>query len=649
MIPVLSKCARTTRTSQAWARIRTLGSAPREMWMTTVVVRVLLAFTYFTLASFFVAHVEFEFGYSDSQSTKLFGVWGCMISFFSLLTGPLIDYVGIRKALVVGALLLVVGLTMFAFTFTTGWMFALSVFVFVPAGIALGLPVCDVGSKQYSYAKNSNVVFSLAYSMNNVGAALGSLALFFLVLEFGKLVSAIDSVVPTQTPSPSSTTSTMLTTVAAAALTTLLETSTSTPTASSASSNGGGDGINIHNHRFSPQRIMLFVCAIVTAIAGLIAALTIGDVFVNAHGEVQGKSMPQQQHQQQNDGLSGVGVDGSAQTAAAAEAPWIAVYEHETVIHRPPPDRWNVRLALARFRRWLRTDLATLPFNPTFRRLFLCVFISLFTRHVFQQLNTVLPLYLYRVFGPDAPVNAFYAINPTIVSFLAPAMALATAPFDPYRVIIFGSFVASASLLLFVFFTPTYTSVAAALTLFSIGESIYSPALTRYVLVLSPDGYEGQYSALTSAPIFLGKVFVAIVSGDLLEAECPRNGSSASCGNVWLTIALVSFVTPVALALLSPYIHNDEVRMRLVRLNRSAAASATDERFEDHDNDDYNTVAVRAETSLGGSVVYRSHAMTTTTMKFDTTGSNTVESTSPSSSLGVATADAVANELRGGL
>ena len=593
------------RASTAWQRIRTLGGAPREMWVTTVVVRIMLAFTYFTLASFFVAHVEFEYGYTDSQSTKLFGVWGCMISFFSLLTGPLIDYVGVRKAIVVGALLLVVGLTMFAFAFTSGWLFIVAVFVLVPAGIALGLPVCDVGSKQYSYAKNSNVVFSLAYSMNNVGAALGSLALFFLVLEFGRLASVIEPlqhtsttfVPPAWTPVPmnTSSSSTMM----------MID-----------------ESISIHNHRFSPQRIMLFVCALVTATAGLVAALTIGDVFVNDHGEVESKSMP-----------------AGAASAAAPPPPSpqqqqqqppavMHIYAHETIIHRPPPDRWHVRASWNRFLHWLRNDLAALPYDATFRRLFVCVFVSLFTRHVFQQLNTTLPLYLYRVFGRDAPVNAFYAINPTIVSVLAPVMSLVTAAFDPYRVIICGSFVASASLMIFVFFTPTYTSVALALTLFSIGESIYSPALTRYVLVLSPAGYEGQYSALTSAPIFLGKVFVAIISGDLLEAECPRDGSNANCGNVWLTISLVSFITPVALVLLTPYIHNHQVKMRLARLNRAAmsedaaeAAGGDDERFEDHDNDLPNR-------SSGGTTVYRSAAL-------DTIVGGAGES--------------VANELRGGL
>lgn len=578
------------------------------MWVTTVVVRIMLAFTYFTLASFFVAHVEFEYGYTDSQSTKLFGVWGCMISFFSLLTGPLIDYVGVRKAIVVGALLLVVGLTMFAFAFTSNWLFIVAVFGFVPAGIALGLPVCDVGSKQYSYAKNSNVVFSLAYSMNNVGAALGSLALFFLVLEFGRLVSVIEPLQRSLLPPPLSSSASHVSSTSLLSTSSMLTMTTSALMPS--------EGINIHNHLFSPQRIMLLVCALVTAVAGLVSALTIGDVFVNEHGEVESKSTPQQQ---QSSGLGTTVAAASAATESRQPPAVMHIYAHETIIHRPPPDRWNVRASLSRFRHWLRNDLAALPFNATFRRLFVCVFVSLFTRHVFQQLNTTLPLYLYRVFGRDAPVNAFYAINPTIVSVLAPVMSLVTASLDPYRVIIFGSFVASASLLIFVLFTPTYASVALALTLFSIGESIYSPALTRYVLVLSPTGYEGQYSALTSAPIFLGKVFVAIISGDLLEAECPRDGNNANCGTVWLTISLVSFITPVALVLLTPYIHNQEVRMRLARLNRSALSeepdygsstsnTTTSERFEDHDNDltppTTNARVYRANTDgVGGGAV----------------------------------------------
>jgi len=72
---------------RAWWNFKVLGDAPRELWITTVFVRILLAFSYFSLASMLVAIEEFDFGFSDGKSMRIFGFWGLCISGFSL-TSP---------------------------------------------------------------------------------------------------------------------------------------------------------------------------------------------------------------------------------------------------------------------------------------------------------------------------------------------------------------------------------------------------------------------------------------------------------------------------------------------------------------------------------------------------------------------------------
>jgi len=573
---------------RAWWNFKVLGDAPRELWITTVFVRILLAFSYFSLASMLVAIEEFDFGFSDGKSMRIFGFWGLCISGFSLITGSLIDYTGVRNSLVIGAFFQVCGFVTMAFTFhpeghlSSSVQLAVGLNFLIPIGLSLGLAVCDVGTKQYTYGKNSDVAFSLAYAMNNIGAVIGSLVLFLLVLRFSVFGDAEgNTVVETLPPAPTTsidwtsqeesnfTSSPSSSAVVAASVVGVVGSALAVTATAAATTTR--NNLTLLHHRFSANRVMLLVCAISSALAGLIASLTIGDVFVDSHGKiVSSKTVSAHQRLQHYNQTSENGGGGASSTATVGGDGAGGSSVESTSQSTQPTDRWNVRATWTSLKRWLVNDLAQLPRQPLFRRLSLFVLLSLFTRHVFQQLNTVLPLYLYRVFGERAPVNAFYAINPLIVSVLTPIMPMFTRSFDTYNVIVFGSAVASSALLLFVVFVPTYTSVSLALALFSVGESIYSPALTRYVMVLSPEGSEGQYSALTSAPMFLGKLLVAVMSGNLLEAECPRGGNNSKCANVWATISGVSFITPIALALFRSYIHNDEARQKLQRIKRAA-------------------------------------------------------------------------------
>jgi MFS family permease len=573
----------SAKKSNAWRQLATLRRSPREMWITQVVARVLLSFGYFTLLSIFVPFVAFEYGLTDQQSMRLFGVWGACKSFYQLLVGPLIDYFGVRKSLVFGSLLFVIGLSMFALAFEIGVMFVLAIFFFLPAGISLGLPVCEVGSKQYSYAENNSIVYNIGYSVSNLGGGLGSLALYFLVLEFRTAARAMAtqalSLATTTLGAVTSTLTTMPTTTdptfkvsldqrqvygnSTGATTTMWTTSfvfDNTTTGDnmqeivSLNSGGQSDWIEFNNRLFSPQRVMLFVFALAAAVAGLIAALTIGDIVVNRNGDIVKKLAPQDQ-------------DLAVQNAAAEGELIHDRRSNETEIRRiVARDRWNILDAWFRFRSWIRNDLRALLTNRGFWRLSLFVLISLGARHVFQQLNTTLPLYLYRVQGPEAPVNLILSINFIGITVFVPLMALVTPFFDMYHCIIFGSFISSGALLILAHSEPTVAAISFAMFLFTVGESIYSPLIARYILCLAPDEKTGQYSSLTSAPIFLGQVLVAFISGDLLDSKCPRGGDGSECGNVWDWIAAVSFVTPIAYILLYRVIHTPEVRLQLSML-----------------------------------------------------------------------------------
>ena len=524
---------------------KALLKSPREMWVTSVFLRILLAMAYFTFASILVAFLEDEYGFGDSSALNFYGIFGSVISFFALVLGPVYDWLGIRSSLMLCGLFSMIGFTMLSMAFDVGFMFYLATLLFIPLGLAFGLPVLDLASAKYSYPENESQVYSLGYSTSNMGGGLGSLTMFLLSLEVSRLVQ-VNIVHPADK-----------------------------------------DELLIHNHGVTAQRLMILLCGVVSGIAALIAGLTIGNVHMTKHGSVVRDNVRS--------------VDDADAAADEAEAP---VSESAPAVIVDP--RWRVRVALHNAWLWLRYDLIKLLRDPGFRRLSLFVFTTLFARHVFQQLNTTLILYLYRVFGPHAPVNAFYAINPIAVSILAPVASFITPYFDMFHCIILGSAVSSSSLLIMALFEPTFVSVAMALFLFTVGEAIYSPLTTQYVMALSPDGKKGQYSALTSAPIFLGKVIVSLVSGGLLENNCSKGGDKSSCGRVWLVISGVSFGTPVGLLALYRVIHTPEVRNRLsARKANAAIYDDTNDRTEyvDHDND-----PVPLKAMVAHSPVYRGTA-----------------------------------------
>jgi MFS family permease len=498
------------------------------MWISSVLLRIMLAMAYFTFASMLVPFLEEEYGFGDRSALSFYGLFGSDMSFFTLVCGPLYDWLGIRRSLMLCGLFSMIGFTMLGMTFDVGVTFYVSLLVFIALGIAFGLPVLDLASAKYSYPGNESQVYSLGYSTNNMGGGLGSLFLFMLTYEVTRLVKL--NIVHGGT-----------------------------------NSDTGMEELDVHNHSISASRLMILVCGVVSGLAAIVAGLTLGNVHMSKHGAVV------------RDGVTGADA---VELVAEAEA---SVESAPVVVVRP---RWQLRQAFSGAWGWLRDDFPALLRDPSFRRLTLFVFLSLFSRHVFQQLNTTLILYLYRVFGPHAPVNAFYAINPIGVSIMAPLCSLVTQHCDMFRCIIVGSAISSASLLIMALFDPTYLTVSLSLLLFTIGESIYSPLTTQYVMALSPEGKKGQYSALTSAPIFLGKVVVSLVSGDLLERNCSKDGSKASCGNVWSVISGVSFGTPIGLAVCYRWIHTPEVRMRLEA--RKTSATVEDDRAEDGDSRDDN-------------------------------------------------------------
>ena len=194
--------------------------------------------------------------------------------------------------------------------------------------------------------------------------------------------------------------------------------------------------------------------------------------------------------------------------------------------------------------------------SSNFWRFLLVIMVTLNVRMIFRHLDATLPKYMVREFGEQVPKGSIYAINPFLIIILVPLISAATTNVDPLIMIHHGCYISAAS----VFFLAISTSIPACVLFvifLSIGEAIWSPRLYDYTCSIAKEGREGTYMALSSAPLFLAKLPVGVMSGYLLQKYCPEDGPRDS-KMMWLIIGLTTASSPILLTLCWNYISNKE-------------------------------------------------------------------------------------------
>jgi MFS family permease len=235
-----------------------------------------------------------------------------------------------------------------------------------------------------------------------------------------------------------------------------------------------------------------------------------------------------------------------------------------------------------------------------------------FVRQIYRQLEATMPKFALRVIGPHAPIGFFYSINPTVIMATIWLSPLLLRVIDPYTLQICGSFLSAISIYI-IALMPNTAGITIANLAFSIGEAIYSPQTTAFVMSMSPQDHEGTYANLAAVPLFFSNIVIGHSSGSLLKNLCPEPIHSAaricenstslslsnttfcddqmgalltireqsaleSCSQIWVVVASVGLATPLFLILLYRFIYTDDVKMRVaVNTNRFKTDSVEDE------------------------------------------------------------------------
>ncbi|KAI0562217.1 Major Facilitator [Gracilaria domingensis] len=148
--------------------VRQLEEAPRELWL-IFALKFLSSYAYFSLSLVLTIFLTDEFGMSDTAAGWAYGAYGVMSTFFGLLCGWFIDYLGVRASLLVGALIGALSRFIMAVTLSRH-MAVLMLYSLLPFAECLGIPIMTIGIKRYTNAHNRTFAFSLFYSMMNVAA-----------------------------------------------------------------------------------------------------------------------------------------------------------------------------------------------------------------------------------------------------------------------------------------------------------------------------------------------------------------------------------------------------------------------------------------------------------------------------------------------
>ena len=145
---------------------------------------------------------------------------------------------------------------------------------------------------------------------------------------------------------------------------------------------------------------------------------------------------------------------------------------------------------------------------------------------IFRHLDATLPKYVTRAFGCGAPAGLLYAINPALIMVLVPLVGAATTTLPHFDMIHYGSYLSALSPF-WVTVKESRATVALMVATLSLGEAVWSPRWYDYSMAAAPDGREGLFTALASAPLFAAKLPTGGKTGGGVGFE-GRVGSAAA-------------------------------------------------------------------------------------------------------------------------
>lgn len=166
----------------------------------------------------------------------------------------------------------------------------------------------------------------------------------------------------------------------------------------------------------------------------------------------------------------------------------------------------------------------------------------------------------------DVPFLLFLGLDPLIAVLLATPMAaiLARTGLNLFQMIAMGTIISGISPFFMLFVQsmfplahrfPTlvtfvqYASVILFICVYAVGETMWAPQFDTYSFYFAEKGKEGIFFALATLPMFFSKAVTGVLAGELLEAFCQTKGSGCDTTGIyiWLIIGMTTLSTCILL------------------------------------------------------------------------------------------------------
>ncbi len=154
--------------------LKSLARCPREIWI-AYLMKVFEGLCYFATVLVLMIFLIEDMGLSEVNAGWVYGIWSAGMSLFMLITGFIADSLGIKKALIVGLVIALIGRV--AVTFTVNPYIVYPGLFFHSVGFAFMIPLIAAAVKHFCTKRAQKYAFAWYYVVMNVGAAAAGLML----------------------------------------------------------------------------------------------------------------------------------------------------------------------------------------------------------------------------------------------------------------------------------------------------------------------------------------------------------------------------------------------------------------------------------------------------------------------------------------
>ncbi len=477
-----------------------LKQSPADMWL-MFLYNIIEYSAYAAMNMTLTLWLSADCGVSDVKTGTYIMVWSVLLSIIGMITGAVVDTIGIRKTLLLSIFFLLTARFFMAIITNPVLIFILG-FMPMAVGFAIVGPLVSVAIKRFTTKETAAMGFGLFYVLMNLGFAGGGI-MFDAIRGYFSIKDSAGKI----------------------------------------NENAGLDFLGYH---FSTYQMFFVIGFCFTIVSLAIASLIKGNKELQDDGSI--KILPQKDLGKGFQAIANSGKDVAAtlKKVVSEKMFWVFIGMLTLTIF--------VRFIFFHFSyTFPKYGISVLGEGAKIGNIYgvLNPVLIIFLVPAVAYLTKKASSYKMLIIGSlVSSLSCFIAVIPAKTF-----TALTTTGFGELILVKWLGLADSAEALAANPPTPEYWPLIFFILVFTVGEAIWSPRLMQFTAEIAPKGKEGSYIALSILPYFVAKFFVGPMSGFLIKAYAPfKDGhplpTPTDHAMAWCWIGATALVTPVALLLL---------------------------------------------------------------------------------------------------